>query len=42
MCRLVIPQMKKQGGGSIVNVTSISGFQGLPADHTYTAAKGRQ
>ena len=27
MCRLVIPQMKKQGGGSIVNVTSISGFR---------------
>ena len=40
MCRLVIPQMKKQGGGSIVNVTSISGFQGLPVAHTYTAAKG--
>jgi NAD(P)-dependent dehydrogenase (short-subunit alcohol dehydrogenase family) len=40
MCRLAIPQMKKQGGGSIVNVTSISGFQGLPAAHTYTAAKG--
>ncbi len=40
MCRIVIPQMKKQGGGSIVNVTSISGFQGLPAAHTYTAAKG--
>ena len=40
MCRLVIPQMKKQGGGSIVNVTSISGFQGLPGAHTYTAAKG--
>jgi len=40
MCRLVIPQMKKQGGGSIVNVTSISGLQGLPGAHTYTAAKG--
>lgn len=40
MCRLVIPQMQKQGGGSIVNVTSISGFQGLPGAHTYTAAKG--
>lgn len=40
MCRLTVPQMKKQGGGSIVNVTSISGFQGLPAAHTYTAAKG--
>jgi NAD(P)-dependent dehydrogenase (short-subunit alcohol dehydrogenase family) len=40
MCRLTIPQMKKQGGGSIVNVTSISGLQGLPVAHTYTAAKG--
>ncbi len=40
MCRLVVPQMKKQGGGSIVNVTSISGLQGLPVAHTYTAAKG--
>ena len=40
MCRLVIPRMKKQGGGAIVNVTSISGIQGLPVAHTYTAAKG--
>lgn len=40
MCRLVIPEMQKQGGGSIVNVTSISGLQGLPGAHTYTAAKG--
>jgi NAD(P)-dependent dehydrogenase (short-subunit alcohol dehydrogenase family) len=40
MCRLVIPQMQKQRGGSIVNVTSISGLQGLPGAHTYTAAKG--
>jgi NAD(P)-dependent dehydrogenase (short-subunit alcohol dehydrogenase family) len=40
MCRLVIPQMKKQGGGSIVNVTSISGLQDLPVAHAYTAAKG--
>ena len=40
MCRLTIPHMKKQGGGAIVNVTSISGIQGLPVAHTYTAAKG--
>jgi NAD(P)-dependent dehydrogenase (short-subunit alcohol dehydrogenase family) len=40
MCRLTIPQMKKQGGGAIVNVTSISGLQGLPGAHSYTAAKG--
>jgi NAD(P)-dependent dehydrogenase (short-subunit alcohol dehydrogenase family) len=40
MCRLVVPQMRKQGGGAIVNVSSISGFQGLPVAHAYTAAKG--
>lgn len=40
MCRHVIPQMQKQKAGSIVNVTSISGIQGLPVAHTYTAAKG--
>ena len=40
MCRLAIPQMRQQGGGAIVNVASISGLQGLPAVHTYTAAKG--
>jgi NAD(P)-dependent dehydrogenase (short-subunit alcohol dehydrogenase family) len=40
MCRLVIPQMQKQKAGAIVNVTSISGMQGLPVAHTYTAAKG--
>ena len=40
MCRLVIPQMRKQGGGAIVNVSSISGFQGLAAAHAYTASKG--
>lgn len=40
MCRLAIPEMQKQGGGAVVNVTSISGYQGLPGAHTYTAAKG--
>ena len=40
MCRRVIPELRKRGGGTIVNVTSISGFQGLPIAHTYTAAKG--
>jgi len=38
--RAVIPHMKKQGGGSIVAVASISGLQGLPAAHSYCAAKG--
>lgn len=40
MCRRVIPELRNSGGGTIVNVTSISGYQGLPVAHTYTAAKG--
>ncbi len=40
MVRSVLPIMQKQGGGSIVNVGSISGFLGMPTAHTYTAAKG--
>lgn len=40
MSKLAVLEMKKQGGGSIVHVTSISGFQGLGAAHTYCAAKG--
>jgi NAD(P)-dependent dehydrogenase (short-subunit alcohol dehydrogenase family) len=39
MCKAVIPQMQEQKSGSIVNVTSISGYQGLPGAHSYTAAK---
>lgn len=39
MCRALLPAMKKQGQGTIVAVTSISGFQGLEAAHAYTAAK---
>ncbi len=40
MCRHVIPELLKRGGGTIVNVASISGLQGLGSAHTYTAAKG--
>lgn len=39
-CRLAIPQMRKQGGGSIVNVASIYGMRGVPDAHAYTASKG--
>ncbi len=39
LCRAIVPLMKAAGGGSIVGVTSISGFQGLPVAHAYTAAK---
>jgi NAD(P)-dependent dehydrogenase (short-subunit alcohol dehydrogenase family) len=41
MCREAVKQFRKQKSpGSIVNVASISGVQGLPVAHTYTAAKG--
>ena len=40
LCRGIVPIMQKQGGGAIVNVASISGFQGLAVAHTYTASKG--
>ncbi len=39
--RAVIPAMKKAGGGSIVNISSISGFVGQRMVHMgYNAAKG--
>ena len=40
ICRHVLPLFIEQGHGSIVNVASISGYQGLAGAHTYTAAKG--
>jgi NAD(P)-dependent dehydrogenase (short-subunit alcohol dehydrogenase family) len=39
LSRAVIPHMLRRGKGSIVNVSSISGFQGLAGAHAYTAAK---
>ena len=39
MCRHVIPEFVRQGRGTIVNVSSISGYMGLASAHTYTAAK---
>lgn len=38
-CRLVVPIMLKQGGGSIINISSIGGLQGSRAGATYTASK---
>src|ERR1700722_11856574 len=35
----VVPSMLKAGGGSIVNTSSIDGFQGTPALTAYVAAK---
>lgn len=40
MTQLVTPSMKTQGGGSIVNMSSISAFIAQPDRWTYNAAKG--
>jgi NAD(P)-dependent dehydrogenase (short-subunit alcohol dehydrogenase family) len=39
-CHYVIPHMIAQGGGSIVNATSICALIGMPGRDSYTAAKG--
>lgn len=38
--RAVLPHMRKQGGGLIINVTSIAGYMGLPFRGVYSASKG--
>jgi NAD(P)-dependent dehydrogenase (short-subunit alcohol dehydrogenase family) len=38
--RYAIPQMRRQGGGSIVNVSSIYGLSGLASGMPFQAAKG--
>jgi len=37
--RRVIPAMKARGGGAIVNITSTTGFMGMPNRSPYVAAK---
>jgi NAD(P)-dependent dehydrogenase (short-subunit alcohol dehydrogenase family) len=39
LCRAAIPRMVERGGGSIVNITSISGVFGAPNHTAYGAAK---
>lgn len=39
-CRRVIPEMVKQGGGKIVNMSSIHGIRGTGTATTYCASKG--
>ncbi len=36
----VLPQMRKQNSGLIINVTSIAGYMGLPYRGVYSASKG--
>jgi len=38
--KAVLPQMREQGGGLIINITSIAGYMGLPYRGIYSATKG--
>jgi NAD(P)-dependent dehydrogenase (short-subunit alcohol dehydrogenase family) len=38
--KLVLPQMRKQQSGLIINITSIAGYMGLPYRSLYSASKG--
>jgi NAD(P)-dependent dehydrogenase (short-subunit alcohol dehydrogenase family) len=39
-CKYAMPQIRKAGGGSVINIGSINGIQGLPALIAYSSAKG--
>jgi len=38
--KAVLPQMRKQNSGLVINVTSIAGYMGLPYRGIYSASKG--
>src|SRR5690554_6750567 len=38
--KAVLPQMRKQKSGMIINITSIAGYMGLPYRSVYSASKG--
>lgn len=40
MIKAVLPHMRKQNGGIIINITSIAGYMGLPFRGIYSATKG--
>ena len=39
-CRAAAPEMRKAGGGSIINLSSVAGLIGLPNCSAYAASKG--
>jgi len=39
-CQAAIPAMKRRGGGSIINMSSVASHLGYPVFFAYTAAKG--
>lgn len=39
MCRAILPQMRQQRSGTIINVTSMAGYIGLSLAATYSASK---
>jgi NAD(P)-dependent dehydrogenase (short-subunit alcohol dehydrogenase family) len=39
MCHYAIPALRRRGGGSIVNVSSVGGTRGMADAHAYAAAK---
>lgn len=40
LMKAVLPQMRSQGSGLIINITSIAGYMGLPFRGMYSATKG--
>lgn len=40
MVNAVLPAMRKQGSGKIINISSIAGYMGLPYRGVYSATKG--
>lgn len=40
MAKAVLPVMRKQGSGLIINITSLAGYMGLPYRGIYSACKG--
>lgn len=40
LIRTVLPQMRKQQSGLVINITSIAGYMGLPFRGYYSASKG--